>query len=99
MTQKELSMDQDEVDCSAPTERTPRVGARLELDAVADTLGVDELRVLTRLGMRLRQGAMVYGALNVAFDAREFRSEEAREELEDALVYLACAWLKTESAL
>jgi len=29
-------------------------------------------------------------------DPRKFRSKEAREELEDALVYLACAWLKTE---
>jgi hypothetical protein len=88
----------DEIECDAPTERIPRVGARLELDAVADTLGADEIRVLTRIALRLRTGATVYGALDVAFDPRKFRSEEAREELEDALVYLACAWLKAESA-
>jgi hypothetical protein len=55
--------------------------------------------VLTRIALRLRTGATVYGTLQVAFDERNFRSEEAREELEDALVYLACAWLKAESAL
>jgi hypothetical protein len=93
---KELSMD--EIDCDAPTERTPRVGARAELDAIADTLGADELRVLTHIALRLRVGSMVYGTLQVAFDGRNFRGEEAREELEDALVYLACAWLKAESA-
>ena len=30
-------------------------------------------------------------------DERAFRTKEAREELEDALVYLACAWLKAET--
>lgn len=89
----------NETDFEAPTERTPRVGPRLELDAIADTLGADELRVLARIALRLRMGATVYGTLQVAFDERNFRSEEAREELEDALVYLACAWLKAESAL
>jgi hypothetical protein len=33
----------------------------------------------------------------LAGDTRAFRSKEAREELEDALVYLACAWLKSET--
>jgi hypothetical protein len=90
--------DTDEVDCAAPTERTPHVGARLELDAVVDTLGPDEVRVLARIALRLRAGSFVYGNLCVRFDERDFRHEEAREELEDALVYLACAWLKAESA-
>lgn len=55
-------------------------------------------RVLARIALRLRAGSFVYGTLRVAFDERDFRHEEAREELEDALVYLACAWLKAENA-
>jgi hypothetical protein len=85
-------------DCEAPTERTPHVAARLELDAVLDTLGADEVRVLARIALRLRAGSFVYGNLCVRFDERDFRHQEAREELEDALVYLACAWLKAENA-
>jgi hypothetical protein len=48
-----------------------------------------------RIAERLRQGAGVYGQLHIATDTRDFRNE-AREEIEDALVYLACAWLKQE---
>jgi hypothetical protein len=69
--------------------------ARAELSGIARNLGHDEVRVLTRIAVRLRQGREVYGPLDLATDAREFRSKEAREEVEDALVYLACAWLKT----
>jgi hypothetical protein len=65
-----------------------------ELAGIACQLGDDELRVLVRIAERLRFGARVYGALRVATDTRAFRTKEAREELEDALVYLACAWLK-----
>jgi hypothetical protein len=72
--------------------------ARMELDAVLDTLGGDELRVLTRIAERLEAGSDVYGPLKITLDDRHFRSKEAREELEDALVYLACAWLKREVA-
>ena len=86
------------IDSEPPTERMPHVGARLELDAILDTLGGDEVRVLARIALRLRAGSFVYGNLAVRFDERDFRHEEAREELEDALVYLACAWLKAESA-
>jgi hypothetical protein len=86
------------IDCEAPTERTPRVGARLVLDSILDTLGADEVRVLARIALRLRAGSVVYGKLCVTVDERDFRHAEAREELEDALVYLACAWLKAESA-
>ena len=71
--------------------------ARAELEDLLDNLGVDETRVLARIARRLQQGAEVYGELEVAFDRRDFRKKEAREELEDALVYLACAWLKTEA--
>ena len=31
-----------------------------------------------------------------AGDRREFRKTEARQEVEDALVYLACAWLRDQ---
>jgi hypothetical protein len=59
--------------------------ARATLHSVACALGRDEVRVLMRIAERL------------ACDARSFRGKEAREELEDALVYLACAWLKAET--
>jgi hypothetical protein len=71
--------------------------ARAHLSSVATALGHDEVRVLTRIAERLRGGRDAYGPLDLATDTREFRSKEAREELEDALVYLACAWLKTET--
>ena len=60
-------------------------------------LGLDEVLVLERLAERLRSGQRQYGFLHLANDRRAFRSKEAREELEDALVYLACAWLKAET--
>jgi hypothetical protein len=71
--------------------------ARAHLSSVATALGHDEVRVLTRIAERLRGGRDAYGPLDLATDTREFRSKEAREEIEDALVYLACAWLKTET--
>ncbi len=86
-------MDRFEDDDTQPIALT---SARIELEGVLDDLGVDETRVLTRLARRMQAGAEVYGALDVALDRRDFRSKEAREELEDALVYLACAWLKAE---
>jgi hypothetical protein len=70
--------------------------ARGVLDGVVDALGVDEICVLVRIAERLAEGARTYGPLRLAQDPREFRGKEAREELEDALVYLACAWLKSE---
>ena len=73
--------------------------ARAHLSSVATALGHDEVRVLTRIAERLRGGRDAYGPLDLATDTREFRSKEAREEIEDALVYLACAWLKTETHL
>jgi hypothetical protein len=35
--------------------------------------------------------------LHLTRDPRSFRGTEARQEIEDALVYLACAWLKAET--
>jgi hypothetical protein len=57
--------EMDELDFAAPTERTPHTGARLELDALVDTLGVDEVRVLTRIAMRLCVGSRLYGTLRL----------------------------------
>jgi hypothetical protein len=76
---------------------TPHDAARAMLTGVACELGLDEVRVLVRIGGRLKTGGRQYGPLHVASDTRSFRSKEAREELEDALVYLACAWLKSET--
>ena len=70
--------------------------ARRELATLAAQLGEDEVRVLARIAERLRSGARVYGRMDLATDKRAFRTTEAREELEDALVYLACAWLKQQ---
>jgi hypothetical protein len=66
------------------------------LDALVETLGDDEVRVLTRIARRLSMGQRAYGALALDGDARAFRAKEAKEEIEDALVYFACAWLKDE---
>jgi hypothetical protein len=69
--------------------------ASLELAEIAARLDEDELRVLVRIAKRLQLGQGVYGRLHIAADTRGFRNE-AREEIEDALVYFACAWLKGE---
>jgi hypothetical protein len=71
--------------------------ARAALDGVLDALGCDEVLVLVRIAERLKLGRRSYGPLHFGCDTRAFRSKEAREELEDCLVYLACAWLKSET--
>lgn len=71
--------------------------ARASLRTRILELGLDEVLVLDRLAERLRRGQRQYGFLHLANDRRAFRAKEAREELEDALVYLACAWLKAET--
>jgi hypothetical protein len=75
----------------------PEDAARAILNGVACHLGRDELRVLTHIAERLRAGRLAYGPLFLATDARSFRSKEAREEIEDALVYFACAWLQDQT--
>ena len=72
------------------------MGARIALDFVVSQLGADEQRVLTRIAERMVLGKIVYGSLDLENDRRAFRNREAREEIEDALVYLACAWLQSE---
>ena len=73
---------------------TPEDAARAALRDVVGDLGHHEVRVLTRIGERLRAGQRQYGLLCIPTDPRSFRTKEAREELEDVLVYLAIAWLK-----
>jgi hypothetical protein len=73
------------------------VQARAELDDLLDALGAEEVCVLVRIAKPLRTGAQTYGPLHLQQDKRAFRSKEAREELEDALVYFACAWLKAQT--
>ena len=107
MQEPKLSLQQDPttptdaVTCEEPIPDTlrmvtPEDAARAALLDVADALGRDEMRVLTRIGERLKAGRRQYGRLHLASDPRTFRDKEAREELEDALVYFACAWLKAE---
>jgi hypothetical protein len=67
-----------------------------ELTAITAKLGDDEVRVLVRIAQRLQGGMQSYGQLYLNIDRREFRRTEARQEIEDALVYLACAWLKDQ---
>ena len=57
----------------------------------------DEVRALTRIADRLRMGQAAYGYLHIAGDKRDFRAE-AKDEVKDLLVYLACAWLKQEAS-
>jgi hypothetical protein len=69
------------------------IAPREELSAIVEALGDDEVRVLTRIAGRLLRGADIYGRLDVASDQRDF-GREAREEIEDFLVYAACGWLR-----
>jgi len=71
--------------------------AYYELGVIVATLGTDEIRVLTRIANRLRMSQAACGYLHVAADERSFRAE-GREALEDVLVHLACAWLKSEAS-
>jgi hypothetical protein len=73
------------------------LSSRVELDNLLDPLGPDEIAVLARIAKRLDMGRKTYGPLRVELDPRAFRSKEAREELEDFMVYIACAWLKAET--
>jgi hypothetical protein len=73
---------------------SPEEFARIQLTSITSTLAHDEVRVLTHIAERLQGGRVAYGPLDLATDSRRFRDKEAREEVEDALVYLACAWLK-----
>jgi hypothetical protein len=96
-SQRELMTDDDAVPDTVRM-LTPEDAARAVLHGIACELGHDEVCVLARIAERLRGGRDAYGPLQLSTDTRRFRSQEAREELEDALVYLACAWLKAEEA-
>jgi hypothetical protein len=76
---------------------TPEDAARAGLHAVILSLGFHEVLVLGRIAERLRMGQEQYGFLHLQSDRRAFRSTEARQEVEDALVYLACQWLRDQA--
>jgi hypothetical protein len=90
------AMTDDEAQADTQRSLTPEDIARARLNGLACQLGPDEMRVLTRIAQRLR-GGQEAARLAHRTEARKRRGREAREELEDALVSLACAWLNTES--
>jgi hypothetical protein len=92
-SQREL-MTEDETQADTLRAVSPHDTARAILNGLACELGADELRVLARIAERLKGGQTMYGQLCLETDTRQFRAKEAREEVEDALVYLACAWLQ-----
>ena len=69
------------------------VEARLRLAGLAELLGPDELASLELCAHGLVRGRDVYGALNVATDTRDMRSE-AIQELRDTMVYAAAGLLR-----
>jgi hypothetical protein len=89
------TLDDDTIPDTQPM-LTPEDAARASLNGVVHALGHDEVKVLTRIAERLQLGRRAYGPLHLAHDARSFRSKEAREEIEDALVYFAFEWLRSE---
>jgi hypothetical protein len=78
-------------------ERWPSYSARDQLEAIVNTLGADEVRVLTEIASRLQRGAQIYGRLDLDTDKRDF-AREGHEELQDYLVYFACERLKKAGA-
>jgi hypothetical protein len=82
-----------------PTLRTvtPEDAARATLRDATDELGRTEVRVLTRIAERLRTSTRARGALGLLTPSRAFRNKDARREIDEALVFLACAWIKAET--
>jgi hypothetical protein len=70
-----------------------RTDAHGTLQRIVDDLETDELRVLTEIAERLRQGTRIQGVLHLARDRRDFHEGRARAEVLDLLATLACAWL------
>jgi hypothetical protein len=75
----------------------PEDTARAKLKRAVGKLGDDEVRVLARIAELLHLCAHVYGPLHFFGDPRSPRGKEARDELEDAMVQIACAWLEVET--
>ena len=66
-----------------------------DLHDIADNLAPDALTVLLALARRMQQGQEEYGNLRLKEDPRNWR-KEIREELLDALVYMACEEVQCE---
>jgi hypothetical protein len=76
---------------------TPEDIARATLNSALAELGRTEVHVLTRIAERLTTTARAGGALGAIRRARTFLREDAQREIDDALVFLACAWIKAET--
>jgi hypothetical protein len=76
---------------------TPEDTARATLNTALAELGHTEVHVLTRIAERLTTTARAGGALGAIPRARTFLCEEAQREIDHALVFLACAWIKAET--
>jgi hypothetical protein len=76
---------------------TPEDVARAALTGAVAELGRMEVRVLTRIAERLTTAARTGRALGVIPRARAWPGGDARGEVDDALVFLACAWIKAET--
>ncbi len=68
--------------CEEPIPDTLRMitaddAARATLNGAVESLGRDEVRVLTRIAERLALGRRAYGLLHLATDRRTFRSKIA----------------------
>lgn len=90
-----------------PDERTPAtyrpeqptLAPRSDLSILGEAvaaLNADELRVLTRIAVRLRKGRDTYGPLVMATDERNW-IRELLEELNDAVVYSTVALEKLQA--
>jgi len=62
--------------------------SREALEDVCNQLGDDEIRALLFLARRLHAGQQLYGRIDLATDARDWRKERS-EELADAAIYTA----------
>jgi hypothetical protein len=77
---------------------TPEDTARATLNTALAELGSTEVHVLTRIAERLTTTTgRAGGALCAIPRARTFLREEAQREIDHALVFLACAWIKAET--
>ena len=65
------------------------------LNEIAEGLGPDELAVLIQIAERIAMGRDQYGELDIDKDRRDF-SDEAAEEAQDALVYIAAGKIRTQ---
>jgi hypothetical protein len=76
---------------------TPEDMARAALTGAVAELGRTEVRVLARFAERLATAARTGSVLATVPCARSFLSHKAQREIDEALIYLWCAWIKAET--